>query len=98
MSLSGGEQALVAIAIYFAILKISPSPFCLLDEIEAALDDVNVSKYAQYLHHLTDKHSLSPLLTDVEQWKKLNVCNGVTMQEKGVSKLLKMDVSETSVK
>ena len=52
--LSGGEQAFVAICIYFAILKIRPSPFCLLDEIEAALDDVNVTRYAQYLRNFTD--------------------------------------------
>ena len=74
MSLSGGEQALVAIAIYFAILKISPSPFCLLDEIEAALDDVNVVNMHNICTTLQIKHSLSPLLTDVEQWKKLTFC------------------------
>ena len=95
MSLSGGEQALVAIAIYFAILKISPSPFCLLDEIEAALDDVNVSKYAQYLHHLTDKTQFITITHRRGTMEEADVLYGVTMQEKGVSKLLKMDVSET---
>ena len=95
MSLSGGEQALVAIAIYFAILKISPSPFCLLDEIEAALDDVNVSKYAQYLHHLTDKTQFITITHRRGTMEEADVLYGVTMQEKGVSKLLKMDVSQT---
>ena len=56
--LSGGEQAFVAIAIYFAILKIKPAPFCILDEIEAALDDVNVSKYAHYLRNFTEHYSV----------------------------------------
>ena len=95
MSLSGGEQALVAIAIYFAILKISPSPFCLLDEIEAALDDVNVTKYAQYLHHLTDKTQFITITHRRGTMEEADVLYGVTMQEKGISKLLKMDVSET---
>ena len=54
ISLSGGEQSFIAIAIYFAILKIKPAPFCILDEIDAALDDVNVSKYASYLRKFTD--------------------------------------------
>ena len=84
----------MAIAIYFAILKISPSPFCLLDEIEAALDDVNVSKYAQYLH-LTDKTQFITITHRRGTMEEADVLYGVTMQEKGVSKLLKMDVSET---
>src|SRR5699024_2024601 len=54
-ALSGGEQALVAISIYFAILEVNPSPFCILDEIEAALDDVNVTRYAQYLRRMTER-------------------------------------------
>lgn len=95
MSLSGGEQALVAIAIYFAILKISPSPFCLLDEIEAALDDVNVSRYAQYLHHLTDKTQFITITHRRGTMEEADVLYGVTMQEKGISKLLKMSAEET---
>ena len=83
MSLSGGEQALVAIAIYFAILKISPSPFCLLDEIEAALDDVNVGKYAQYLHHLTDKTQFITITHRRGTMEEADVLYGVTMQERG---------------
>lgn len=85
----------MAIAIYFAILKISPSPFCLLDEIEAALDDVNVSKYAQYLHIPTDKTQFITITHRRGTMEEADVLYGVTMQEKGVSKLLKMDVSET---
>ena len=95
MSLSGGEQALVAIAIYFSILKISPSPFCLLDEIEAALDDVNVSRYAQYLHRLTDKTQFITITHRRGTMEEADVLYGVTMQEKGISKLLKMSAEET---
>jgi chromosome segregation protein len=72
-ALSGGEQAFVAIAIYFAILKVRPAPFCLLDEIEAALDDVNVTRYAQYLHKLTVKPILSPSPTAAAPWRRPDV-------------------------
>lgn len=95
MSLSGGEQALVAVAIYFAILKNSPSPFCLLDEIEAALDDVNVTRYAQYLHKLTDKTQFITITHRRGTMEEADVLYGVTMQEKGISKLLRMSVEET---
>ena len=96
MSLSGGEQAMVAIAIYFAILKISPSPFCLLDEIEAALDDVNVTRYAQYLHHLTDKTQFITITHRRGTMEEADVLYGVTMQEKGISKLLRMSAEDTA--
>ncbi len=92
MSLSGGEQAFVAIAIYFSILKIKPSPFCILDEIEAALDDVNVTKYAQYLRNFTDKTQFILITHRRGTMEECDVLYGVTMQEKGVSKLLKMEV------
>ena len=95
MSLSGGEQALVAVAIYFSILKISPTPFCLLDEIEAALDDVNVARYARYLHRLTDKTQFITITHRRGTMEEADVLYGVTMQEKGISKLLKMTVDET---
>jgi len=95
MSLSGGEQAMVAIAIYFAILKNSPSPFCLLDEIEAALDDVNVTRYAQYLHRLTDRTQFITITHRRGTMEEADVLYGVTMQEKGISKLLKMSSEET---
>ena len=94
--LSGGEQAFVAIAIYFAILAVKPSPFCLLDEIEAALDDVNVTKYAQYLRKFTEKTQFIAITHRRGTMEEADVLYGVTMQEKGVSKLLKMSVSETA--
>ncbi|MCD7804721.1 MAG: chromosome segregation protein SMC [Oscillospiraceae bacterium] len=94
--LSGGEQAFVAIAIYFAILMLRPSPFCILDEIEAALDDVNVTKYAQYLRHFTDTTQFILITHRRGTMEEADVLYGVTMQEKGVSKLLKMDVSDVS--
>ena len=94
--LSGGEQAFVAIAIYFAILKLRPSPFCILDEIEAALDDVNVTRYAQYLRNFTDTTQFILITHRRGTMEEADVLYGVTMQEKGVSKLLKMDVSQVS--
>lgn len=94
--LSGGEQAFVAICIYFAILKIRPSPFCLLDEIEAALDDVNVTKYAQYLRNFTDTTQFILITHRRGTMEEADVLYGVTMQEKGVSKLLKMNVSDAN--
>ncbi len=89
--LSGGEQAFVAIAIYFAILKIKPAPFCILDEIEAALDDVNVIKYAQYLRHFTDTTQFILVTHRRGTMEEADVMYGVTMQEKGISKVLRLD-------
>lgn len=89
--LSGGEQAFVAIAIYFAILKIKPAPFCILDEIEAALDDVNVSKYARYLRNFTDTTQFITVTHRRGTMEEADVMYGVTMQEKGISRLLKME-------
>ena len=93
-ALSGGEQAFVAIAIYFAILTVHPSPFCILDEIEAALDDVNVAKYASYLRTMNDRTQFILITHRRGTMEESDVLYGVTMQEKGVSKLLKLDVSE----
>ncbi|MBC8569258.1 chromosome segregation protein SMC [Zongyangia hominis] len=93
-ALSGGEQAFVAIAIYFAILKVRPSPFCVLDEIEAALDDVNVAKYAGYLRGICDKTQFILITHRRGTMEEADVLYGVTMQEEGVSKLLSIDVSE----
>ncbi|MBQ5317028.1 MAG: chromosome segregation protein SMC [Oscillospiraceae bacterium] len=89
--LSGGEQAFVAIAIYFAILRVRPAPFCILDEIEAALDDVNVSRYAQYLHNYTDTTQFITITHRRGTMEEADVFYGVTMQEKGISKLLRME-------
>ena len=94
MSLSGGEQAFVAIAIYFAILKVRPAPFCILDEIEAALDDVNVVKYARYLRTLSEKTQFIAITHRRGTMEEADVLYGVTMQEEGVSKLLELKVNE----
>jgi len=92
--LSGGEQAFVAIAIYFAILKVRPSPFCLLDEIEAALDDVNVAKFANYLRRMSDKTQFVAITHRRGTMEEADVLYGVTMQEEGVSKVLELKVEE----
>ena len=91
ISLSGGEQSFVAICIYFAILKLKPAPFCILDEIDAALDEVNVKKYAQYLKKFTDKTQFVLVTHRRSAMEEANVLYGVTMQEDGISKLLKME-------
>ncbi|MDE6849296.1 MAG: chromosome segregation protein SMC, partial [Ruminococcus sp.] len=91
ISLSGGEQSFVAIAIYFAILKLRPAPFCILDEIDAALDEVNVRKYAQYLKNFTDTTQFVLVTHRRSAMEEANVLYGVTMQEDGISKLLKME-------
>lgn len=95
--LSGGEQAFVAIAIYFAILKLRPSPFCILDEIEAALDDVNVTRYAQYLRNFTDTTQFICITHRRGTMEEADVLYGVTMQEKGISKLLRLDVNDAAL-
>ena len=91
ISLSGGEQSFVAIAIYFAILKLRPAPFCILDEIDAALDEVNVRKYAQYLKKFTDTTQFVLVTHRRSAMEEASVLYGVTMQEDGISKLLKME-------
>ena len=93
-ALSGGEQALVAISIYFAILAVNPAPFCILDEIEAALDDANVVRFAQYLHRVSDKTQFIVITHRRGTMEAANVLYGVTMQEDGVSKLLKLDLEQ----
>ncbi len=85
-ALSGGEQALVAISIYFAILAVNPAPFCILDEIEAALDDANVIRFAQYLRRVSDKTQFIVITHRRGTMEAANVLYGVTMQEDGVSK------------
>lgn len=91
-ALSGGEQSLVAISIYFAILAVNPAPFCVLDEIEAALDDVNVTRYAQYLRRITEHTQFIVITHRRGTMEEADVLYGVTMQEDGVSKLLKLDL------
>ena len=93
-ALSGGEQALVAISIYFAILAVNPAPFCILDEIEAALDDANVVGGAQYLRRVGGKTQFIVITHRRGTMEAANVLYGVTMQEDGVSKLLKLDLEQ----
>ena len=92
--LSGGEKAFVATALYFAILKVRPTPFCLLDEIDAALDDRNVERFASYLHNLSQKTQFIVITHRRGTMEASNVLYGVTMQEQGVSKLLRLDLNQ----
>ena len=92
--LSGGEKALIAVSIYFAIMKVNPPPFCLLDEVEAALDEVNVDKVASYLRKMSKQTQFIVITHRRGTMEEADVLYGVTMQEKGVSKLLSIDVSE----
>ena len=89
--LSGGEKALVAIALYFAIMKVRPSPFCVMDEIEAALDDVNVYRFASYLRRMNKKTQFICITHRRGTMEEADVLYGVTMQDRGVSKLLSLE-------
>ena len=92
--LSGGEKAFVAIALYFAILKVRPTPFCMLDEIDAALDDRNVERFASYLRNLGEKTQFIVITHRRGTMEASDVLYGVTMQEQGVSKLLRLDLNQ----
>ena len=92
--LSGGEKAFVAIALYFAILKVRPTPFCMLDEIDAALDDRNVERFANYLRNLSQKTQFIVITHRRGTMEASDVLYGVTMQEQGVSKLLRLDLQQ----
>ena len=92
--LSGGEKAFVATALYFAILKVRPTPFCLLDEIDAALDDRNVERFANYLHNLSKNTQFIVITHRRGTMEASDVLYGVTMQEQGVSKLLRLDLNQ----
>ena len=92
--LSGGEKAFVAIALYFAILKVRPTPFCMLDEIDAALDDRNVERFAEYLHSLSKKTQFIVITHRRGTMEEADVLYGVTMQEQGISKLLRLDLNQ----
>nr|WP_283243588.1 chromosome segregation protein SMC [Feifania hominis] len=93
-ALSGGEQAFVAIALYFAILAVKPASFCILDEIESALDDVNVVRYANYMRNFTDRTQFIVITHRRGTMEEADVLYGVTMQESGVSKMLTINVSD----
>lgn len=92
--LSGGEKGLAAISMLFAILKVTPAPFCIFDEVEAALDDVNVTRYAQYVRRMTDNTQFILITHRRGTMEEADVLYGVTMQEKGVSKLLELKTAE----
>ena len=92
--LSGGEKAFVAIALYFSILKVHPTPFCVLDEIEAALDDANVTRYARYMRTLAGKTQFIVITHRRGTMEEADVLYGVTMQEQGVSKILTINMNE----
>ena len=92
--LSGGEKAFVAIALYFAILKVRPTPFCVMDEIEAALDEANVTRYAQYMRRMSDKTQFLVITHRRGTMEEADMLYGVTMQEKGVSTVLELDLAE----
>ena len=94
MQLSGGEKALTAISLLFAIQNLKPSPFCLLDEIEAALDDSNVDRYAKYLHKLTKNTQFIVITHRRGTMAAADRLYGITMQEKGVSTLVSVDLIE----
>ena len=88
----------MAIALYFAIMKVRPAPFCVMDEIEAALDEVNVDRFAQYVRNLTDKTQFILITHRLGTMEEADVLYGVTMQDEGVSKLLELRASEVSAK
>ena len=95
--MSGGEMAFVAIALYFAILKVRPTPFCVMDEIEAALDDANVNRYASYMRKMSDKTQFLVITHRRGTMEEADMLYGVTMQEKGVSTVIELDL-ETAQK
>ena len=93
---SGGEKSFIAIALLFAILRVKPTPFCILDEIDAALDDVNVSRFATYLKNYTDRTQFVVITHRRGTMEAAGVLYGVTMQESGVSKLLSLNIDEVA--
>ncbi len=96
--LSGGEKGLSAIALLFSILKVNPCPFCIFDEVEAALDDVNVARYASYVRRMTQNTQFILITHRRGTMEEADMLYGVTMQEKGVSKLLELKTAEMATK
>ena len=98
MQLSGGEQSFVAIALLFAILRVNPTPFCIFDEIEAALDEVNVERFAQYVRRYSEHTQLIIITHRRGTMNSADRLYGVTMPESGISKVLSIDVAEIAEK
>ena len=98
VQLSGGEQAFIAIALFFAILQVNPTPFCILDEIEAALDEVNVARFAEYIKRYSGDTQFVMITHRRGTMEAANRLYGVTMPERGISKVLELDVGEISKK
>ena len=96
MQLSGGEQAFIGVALFFAILKVNPTPFCILDEIEAALDEVNVERLAQYIKRYSDETQFIMITHRRGTMAAATRLYGVTMPERGISKVLTLDVADIS--
>ena len=94
VSLSGGEQSFVAIALFFAILKVNPTPFCILDEIESALDEVNVVRFAEYAKKYSDATQFIMITHRRGTMEAADTLYGVTMYEKGISKVLAVNVRD----
>ena len=92
--LSGGEKAFVAIALYFAILKVRPTPFVVMDEIEAALDDANVTRFARYMRSMTDHTQFICITHRRGTMEEADVLYGITMQEQGVSRMLTINLND----
>ena len=92
--MSGGEMAFVAIALYFAILKVRPTPFCVMDEIEAALDEANVTRYVQYMRRLAKSTQFLVITHRRGTMEEADVLYGVTMQERGVSRILTINLND----
>ena len=94
--MSGGEMAFVAIALYFAILKVRPTPFCVMDEIEAALDEANVTRYVQYMRRLAKSTQFLVITHRRGTMEEADHLFGVTMQEKGVSRIIELSLDEAA--
>ena len=98
VQLSGGEQAFIAIALFFAILQVNPTPFCILDEIEAALDEVNVARFAEYIKRYANGTQFVLITHRRGTMEAANRLYGVTMPERGISKVLELDIADISKK
>jgi chromosome segregation protein len=98
VQLSGGEQSFIAIALFFAILQVNPTPFCILDEIEAALDEVNVARFAEYIKRYSSGTQFVLITHRRGTMEAANRLYGVTMPERGISKVMELDINDISKK